>query len=143
VGPNSTVVVSGGCELVVTATGSVSIGQNSTITVSFHSFTITTLLPSSRLNSVSCSVMVAVTPITVIQGVALSLTAGGDMHITGTLSTSGQGTLDGPGAPSEANMGNGGTYGGSGGILDCHDDYYTAPAQVWTSSYLLHLLVVL
>jgi hypothetical protein len=64
--------------------------------------------------------------------VALSLTAGGDMHITGTLSTSGQGPLDGPGAPSDADMGNGGTYGGSGGILDCHDDYYTAPAQVWT-----------
>jgi hypothetical protein len=66
----------------------------------------------------------------VTQGVALSLTAGSDMHITGTLSTSGQGPLDGPGAPSEADMGNGGTYGGSGGILDCHEDYYTAPAQV-------------
>jgi hypothetical protein len=85
--------------------------------------------------------MVSVTSITVIQGVALSLTAGGDMHITGTLSTSGQGPLDGPGAPSDGDMGNGGTYGGSGGVLDCHDDYYTAPAQVWTSSC-LHLLVV-
>jgi hypothetical protein len=86
--------------------------------------------------------MVAVTSITVIQGVALSLTAGGDMHITGTLSTSGQGPLDGPGAPSLAAMGNGGTYGGSGGVLDCHDDYYTAPAQVWTFVVFLHLLVV-
>lgn len=34
-GPNSTVTVSGGCELVVQATGGVSIEYNSTVRVSF------------------------------------------------------------------------------------------------------------
>lgn len=52
------------------------------------------------------------------------------MHITGTLTTSGRGPLDGPGAPSSTRLGDGATYGGSGGYLDCQQQYYTAASQV-------------
>lgn len=56
----------------------------------------------------------------------MSLTARKDINIHGHISTNGQGPLDGPGAPNGVDqVGWGGSYGGSGGRLNCNDDYFS------------------
>jgi hypothetical protein len=62
----------------------------------------------------------------------VSITSRGDVAVFGSIVTSGRGPLEGPGAPvSPEQVGYGGTYGGSGGALDCAQNYFSnTPTQV-------------
>lgn len=59
-----------------------------------------------------------------VQAAAVQLTAQSNIFISGKVSTSGRGTTSGPGAPSGSELGRGGTYGGSGGMFACEQDYF-------------------
>ena len=61
------------------------------------------------------------------------LEAKSSVYLHGTVRTSGRGPTGGPGAASGASeTGQGGSYGGSGGMLQCEDDHYFScfPNQV-------------
>lgn len=64
----------------------------------------------------------------VVQASSISITATrGNLILFGTISTSGQGPLIGPGSPTPelAHQGQGGAYGGSSGKLHCNNTYFS------------------
>lgn len=118
VGPNTALTVSGGCELVVSATSRIAIYASTIVTV--RCINIRNIYFGILVFSVS------LTNLHTIQAPSISLTSRKDIAIYGHISTNGLGPLEGPGAPQgTGEVGWGGSYGGSGGRLNCDNEYFS------------------